>query len=479
MTGPGTHDVLAGGATAKGTLRGLERFGAGGRALGRTGLTVAPVGFGGRRVRPDAPVHHRALADALRGGVNLVDTRPTDGDGGSETLVGAVLSDLARRGEIQRDEIVVVSGVAWDDEHPEGIFDLISASLQRLRLAHLDVVLLDHAGGPAPGPRWRAAFEQLERAAKSGVIGWYGVSSAGFVRAEDDPGFTPLHRLIELAATVGGPQHRFAVAQMPMNLLELGAALRSHDTPHGPRTPIELATQLGIGVLACRPLDAVHPSGQGRVRLVETPQGATAPLAAAREVLARVRKLEAQWATGLGQQLVLPDGRDNAIDLFRWGQELSAGLLEIGTMERWQHLRHDVIGPHLGQVSASLLGTLQGGMRQAFGLWWAAYGTVMHEAFSAIEAGLRSQKRDLARVVAGRLDPLLPEPWRSLPLSRKAVLTVLESAVSSVLVGMREPAYVLDVLAVREQTSRVASRGALDLAAVSAEIAQAVHPSSP
>lgn len=64
---------LGGAATRAGTLRGSEVFEAGARTLGRTGYTVSPVGFGGYRVRDDSPAHRRALAEALRNGVNLVD----------------------------------------------------------------------------------------------------------------------------------------------------------------------------------------------------------------------------------------------------------------------------------------------------------------------------------------------------------------------------------------------------------------------
>jgi hypothetical protein len=52
------------GAFHEGSRRGAESFESGSRTLGRTGLTFSPVGFGGYRVRVDAPPHRRALADA-------------------------------------------------------------------------------------------------------------------------------------------------------------------------------------------------------------------------------------------------------------------------------------------------------------------------------------------------------------------------------------------------------------------------------
>ncbi len=46
-----------------------------------------------------------------------------------------------------------------------------------------------------------------------------------------------------------------------------------------------------------------------------------------------------------------------------------------------------------------------------------------------------------------------------MPLSQKAVLTVLSAPVSSVLVGMRQPGYVHDILALRDTPIRLLSAG--------------------
>ena len=81
--------------------------------LGRTGLTVCRLGFGGYRVNDDTPVHRSALERALAGGVNLVDTSTNYTDGGSERLVGRVVGDAIRRGRIAREEIVIVSKIGY------------------------------------------------------------------------------------------------------------------------------------------------------------------------------------------------------------------------------------------------------------------------------------------------------------------------------------------------------------------------------
>ena len=481
---------LRGRATVDGTRQGAERFGAGARTLGRTGLTVAPVGFGAHRVRVESALHRRALADALRQGMNLVDTSTSHGDGASEALVGTVLANLAEQGDLRREHVVVVSkvgyvregGVArevarvreglWHCMHPDFIVEQLNESLGRLRIEHLDVLLLhdpesyllDAARrGVDEDERRRAyddrllrAFETLEELAQSGRIGFYGVSSNGFAASSDDASFTSVARLLELAQRAGGDQHHFAVVQMPMNLLELGAVSHPHETPAGPRSPLAIASEADLGILIGRPLDAIaEVEGEARrVRLVDEPDPGLVGTDSVRQALARVRKLEAQWATGLGKRLVTPEG-DDAVDLFRWGQELGSRLDEIGDLAQWQHLRHDVVAPTLGRTSAALLDALQGPTREDFASWWTAYGAALHHAFESIEQVLRSRRKVLVQAIARALDPHLPASWRALPLSGKAVLTLLAAPVSSVLVGMRHPAYVVDMLALREHTATI------------------------
>lgn len=503
---------LSGAATPEGTRRGAESFGAGGRTLGRTGYAVSPVGFGGYRVRDDSPLHRRALADALRGGVNLVDTSTNYGDGHSETLVGRVLANLVQRGEVRREQVVVVSKAGYVQGenlartrartppfpemvelrpdlahciHPEFLRAQLDESLGRLGLERLDVLLLHnpeyfledaHARGVDSvlarqefRGRLRAAFAHLEQEAAAGRIGWYGVSSNGFVVDASQPAFTSPTDVVACARAVGGEDHRLGVLQLPMNLLELGALTERHPAEGGERSALQVAQAHDLGVLVNRPLNAWGRI-DGREQLVRlaSQSGVEEADDGLTEALARVRKLEAQWATGLGQRLVTEEGGDDAVDLFRWGQELSQGLAKLGSLEQWQQLRYEVVAPHLGRTSASLLAALEGEAREEFAGWWEAYGTAMHGLFTAVEQHLGRRHRARAHDLAERLDPHLPAPWRGLPLSRKVVLSLLSAPISSVLVGMRQPGYVADMLALREHPVRLlsAAAGAADLGAI-------------
>jgi aryl-alcohol dehydrogenase-like predicted oxidoreductase len=91
------------------------------KTLGKTGLTVSSCGFGSYRIDYRVQEHFTALEYALSKGINLIDTSANYSDGGSEILIGNVLSDLINKGEIKREEIVVVSTGGYiqgkNDEH--------------------------------------------------------------------------------------------------------------------------------------------------------------------------------------------------------------------------------------------------------------------------------------------------------------------------------------------------------------------------
>jgi len=458
--------ALPGAATGPGTRRGADSFGAGARALGRTGLTVSPIAFGAGRVRDEAPLHRRALADALRGGVNLIDTCGKDG---AQRVVGRMLANLVQHGELRREQVVVVSRLGrpapeQSSLDPSFVRAEVERSRQALGVQTLDVALL-HEPEPAveqADDAFRGAFEVLEALVREGSLGWYGVSSRAFADRT-----LSVEHLLRLATDVGGASHRFGVVRTPLNLFELGAVLPEE----GAQTCLAQAAAADVGVIAHRPLEAFVDRGPSVLRLADMPV-THGSMSDAAELLARVRKLEAEWASGLGQQLMVGPG-DNAVDLFRWGQELAPRLSAL-SLEQWVHLRHDVVAVHLGRTSAALLDALEGDTRRAFAAWWERYGTCLHDAFDAIEATLRVRRHDLAQRIGRALDPLLPAPWRPLPLSNKAILTSLSAPVSAVAVGMRQPGYVHDVLALRDHPVRLmgASAGPVDWGALASAMAE-------
>lgn len=170
------------------------------RPLGRTGLTVSALGFGGATIgfadradeRRAAFVRlARAAADL---GVTLFDTAPDYRD--SETILGEALAGrdgvvlATKAGRVQRRE-----GDAWrvsEDWSPEAIETSVEESRRRLRVEAIDLVQLHSP------PHWVIetgdALAALERCRARGQVRHIGISADGddAVRALELGGFETL-----------------------------------------------------------------------------------------------------------------------------------------------------------------------------------------------------------------------------------------------------------------------------------------------
>jgi aryl-alcohol dehydrogenase-like predicted oxidoreductase len=293
---------------------------------------TSPLGFGCYRVLEQAEEHREALRQALQRGVNLIDTSTNYTDGSSERLVGQVLRELVETGDLQREQVVVVSKVGyiqggnmryvneraksdkpfteiteyaencWHCIHPDFLADQLAQSLARLNLETLDVLLLHNPEyflmdawnrGADPEKTYQeyyrrigAAFEYLESQVEAGTIQQYGISSNTFIKPEDDAEHTSLGRCWQLAEDAGkklhgnADQHHFRVVQMPLNLLERGAVEIQHEAAAG-KSCLEFAAEKNLLILANRPLNAM-----GANRLIR--------LAAPREEGERLQPTERQ-----------------------------------------------------------------------------------------------------------------------------------------------------------------------------------------
>ena len=103
------------------------------RTLGKTGLSVSEIGYGGGRVRPehDETALVKMLHYAMDCGLNFLDTAPDYGGGYSETVIGKA---IAGRREAC---IVATKTEAYD---PDGILTDVEGSLQRLGTDYIDVL---------------------------------------------------------------------------------------------------------------------------------------------------------------------------------------------------------------------------------------------------------------------------------------------------------------------------------------------------
>jgi uncharacterized protein len=489
---------IAGAATLEGTGRYAARHAALGDAfgaLGTTGLSTSRMGFGGYRIDDGSPAFAEALRHALRSGINLIDTSTNYTDGGSERLVGALLSEVIAEHAVQRDEIVVVSKIGyvqgqnlelarereeqgrpfpemvkyaeqcWHCIHPEWLADQLDRSLDRLGLDTLDVCLLHNpeyflsdvaergevtvAVRDAFYERVARAFAWLESQRQAGRIGWYGVSSNTVAK---DPAKEP--EATELARFLAAGTPGFRVLQLPLNLIENEAATAARV---GGDTVLAHAAKAGLGVLGNRPLNAIVDGGM--LRLAEVPP-IEAPAVGFTAELAHVRELEQRFRTELGADL-----GGHADELLRWGEELTSVDGRLANLEQWEQLAHAGVVPQVSRAFAAIERSLPAQARGRWTAFRAEYLRALEQALQALRAQTTESARKRIAGVRERIDPLVPLARANEPIQRKA-LWVLRSTpgLSVALVGMRRKAYVDDALAVLGWSALGKWREAYDVA---------------
>ncbi len=467
--------------------------------FGATGLTASRLGFGTYRVGQRESEHREALLKALRLGCNLIDTSTNYMDGESEQLVGSVLRDMIRAGDLAREEIIVVSKIGyvqgqnltqaqareksgrpyqemvkygddiWHCIHPDFLSDQLTLSLDRLGLATLDVCLLhnpeyflSHAtrlGGNESRDlsalrqefyaRLQKAFEYFETQVQAGRLCGYGVSSNTATSAPDEPGATSLSQMVDAAkaaaTTVGARSHHFQVLQCPMNVYESGAALVSNTGIQNGSTLLEEAMRERIAVLVNRPLNAMPVQRGGVIRLADV--SVPAPEADFETQQKKVATLEEEYRSSLAPAVAHSGQGMLPADFFRWADELTRIRSQVQGLEHWEQIEQQMIAPHVNQVLRALAEAFTGTVAEQWESWRDRY-------VPELLALLRTLHREAAEKSHLRSDELhrtlnqvLPAERRMATLSQKA-LWVLASTpgVTSVLNGMRTPAYVEDAL---------------------------------
>ena len=500
--------ALPGSASPEGTARYAARIVSQSRHNGRmehgygrfgnSGLTTSRLGFGTYRVDTKEPEHRDALKKALREGVNLIDTSTNYMDGDSERLVGSVLGELIKSGELTREEVIVVSKIGyvqgdnfkqaeareragrpypdmvkygegiWHCIHPEYLADQLTLSLDRLGLATLDVCLLHnpeyflseaahHDGGDLTVARdifyrrIEQAFAFFESQVAVGRISYYGVSSNTVTADPSDAEATSLSRMCEAAkvaaAVQGMERHHFAALQCPMNLYEAGALVTPNTGKDQRETVLEMAQREGIAVLVNRPLNAMPTKKSGVVRLADFPiEGDQVDFDRQCQTVAA---LEDEYRKAIAPALQHSGEGMAPADFFTWAVELPRVRPQIQGLEHWEQIEHQMIAPHVNQVMQALSRNLTGEAAEQWEAWRDRYVPQLLTLLGGLRREATERSRAKTALVSATLDPLLPEPRRKESLSRKA-LWVLASTpgITCVLNGMRSPAYADDSLAV-------------------------------
>jgi len=267
-------------------------------------LYVSSVGLGTYLGNSDAAadkMYLQAVIRAMELGCNVVDTAINYRCQRSERVIGQALSELARRGNIQRNEVVISTKggfLPYDGTPPSdpwayvqenfiapGTFtpqDLVvgchcmtpqyiqqqlDQSLKNMGLPCIDIYYLHNPETQLEQISWedfsgriRLVFEVLEESVRLGKIQMYGTATwEGYRRAPSVRGYLSLEKMVNLAREVGGEGHHFKVIQLPYNLV-LPEAFLSKNQRIGEleMSLLEAAKHLGIYVMVSASVNQRH-----------------------------------------------------------------------------------------------------------------------------------------------------------------------------------------------------------------------------
>jgi len=141
------------------------------RTLGQTEIEVSAVGMGCWAIVGDSTWGHQprdesldTIRAALDAGINFFDTAEAYGDGSSEEMLGAALSD-------RRDEAVIASKVSPDHLRAEDLRESCERSLSRLGTDHIDLYQVHWPNWDIPMEEALGTMETLQEEGKIRAIG--------------------------------------------------------------------------------------------------------------------------------------------------------------------------------------------------------------------------------------------------------------------------------------------------------------------
>ncbi len=450
-----------------------------------TGEMVSQAGFGCYRVNSHNPEHARALRKALQSGINCIDTAANYGDGAAEELVGSVLALAQEQDGIGREECVVVTKagyiqgrnyhrahkrehqghafpqlVKFDDAlwhciHPEFLEDQLTRSIRHMNTPYIDVFLLHNPEyfliqaqreGVALEEartefyqRIRLAFEYLESEVQSGRIHSYGISSNCFGHPADEPDFVSLEECWNQAESVAGDLHHFRCIQLPLNLLECGAAAQLNQQDET-LTVLEFAKAHGINVMVNRVLNAITQSSL--IRLAEHAFAGT-PAPSESDIAAALGDLIAHENVMI--ETVLPTlpfeehSRDTLADYLTPGAHLITHWENFEGIEHWHEVEAQYLRPRMNEAIEAILHHPTPGLDE----WIAEFKKRAQHLFMLIthHYAVQSQPR-LLRIKEKAIE-LLGEEFAPLSVSQLAFSAPRATeGVTCTLIGARRESYV-------------------------------------
>lgn len=258
-------------------------------------LWLSSIGLGTYLGEPDDAAdanYVEAITNALRSGINVIDSAINYRHQRSERNVQSALAELITAGDLQRDEVMVCTKagyLSFDGNLPAdprayfrseyvetGILDpkelaggmhciaprylenQMERSRRNLGLETIDLFYLHNPESQLADvspdvfrERLKQAFVLLEACVKAGKLRYYGMATWNAFRvAAGSRDYISLPATVELAREIGGPSHHFRFIQLPFNLgMPEAFALANQTLDKKNMSILTAAAQLGIGVV--------------------------------------------------------------------------------------------------------------------------------------------------------------------------------------------------------------------------------------
>ncbi|RXJ87866.1 aldo/keto reductase [Arcobacter sp. CECT 8985] len=233
------------------------------------------------------------VKEAIKNGINLIDTASNYRYGQSEKEIAIALKELFNENKVTREELIICSKAGfiqldypfpknpymWIEENiintnlarkedieldqhcmtPDFIEWSCKKSLKNLQIDSIDIFFLHNPEMQLMSLGYKnllkqveKVFKRFEKMADCGLIKYYGVAVwNAFINSEDSKEHINLEDLVNIAIKVGGENHRFKYIQTPFNLAKTSIyTLQSQKVKNEKCTLLQAAHRLNIGLIS-------------------------------------------------------------------------------------------------------------------------------------------------------------------------------------------------------------------------------------
>ncbi len=260
------------------------------------GLIFSKLGLGTFNKEPykeeNYVFHYIAgVKEAIKNGINLIDTASNYRYGQSEKEIGVALDELYNENEVKREDLIICSKggfIQLDYPFPENPYTWIEENIISKKLATKDEIELDQHCMTPDYLEWSCRksienlgvesldifylhnpemqilklgekefykkiekiFKRFEKLADEGLFKYYGVAVWNGFMSEINENIE-IEKLVECAKKAGGENHRFKYIQTPFNMGKTTAYTTQTQKVNGEKcTILQAAYRLGLGVIS-------------------------------------------------------------------------------------------------------------------------------------------------------------------------------------------------------------------------------------